>query len=237
MKMSNKVVELKGYRDGLHLIIDPKPSLKQAESAILKRLANIGDSLSGVQVNLDVGDRNLEDEELIRLQKLLDEQYKMEIKQVNSDSEQTLRLAEKLKMNVVPAVHQQQEEILMDGPQPYDGRPEITRLIRHTLRSGQRERFLEGNIVVMGNVNPGGKVIASGDVIVLGALRGLAHAGALGDSSAVIIALDLNPTQLRIGELITRPPTDDIKPDKSIPEIAEVEYDGIEVSPYNKVKR
>lgn len=233
MNTSKKVVELKGYRDGLHLIIDSRPSFDQVESAIIERLANIGDSLSGMQINLDVGDRVMKDKELHQLEKLLNDRYRLEIKQVNSDLQQTFKFAEKLKIGTVPAIHQQ-EETLTDEAQ-FDRKPETTRLIRHTLRSGQRERFLEGNVVVIGDVNPGGEVIASGDVIVLGALRGMAHAGALGDESAVIIALDLEPTQLRIGGLISRPPTEDIKLNrKSVTEIAKIEYGVIKVSPYGK---
>ena len=62
MKTIKKTVELKGYRDGLHLIIDPQMPINQIESAIIKRLANIGDSLSGMQINLDIGGRELEKE-------------------------------------------------------------------------------------------------------------------------------------------------------------------------------
>jgi septum site-determining protein MinC len=58
----------------------------------------------------------------------------------------------------------------------------------------------------MGDVNPGAEIIAGGDVIVWGRLRGLVHAGALGDETAVICALSLNPTQLRISDQIAISP-------------------------------
>lgn len=80
-----------------------------------------------------------------------------------------------------------------------------TVLWRRTLRSGQQIAF-DGNVVVLGDVNPGAEVIAGGDIIVMGALRGLAHAGAKGRSDAVVVALDLQPTQLRIGHRLGRPP-------------------------------
>jgi septum site-determining protein MinC len=233
MKISDKVVELKGYRDGLHLIIDPRLPFAQIESAIIERLANIGDSLSGIQISLDIGDRILGGEELHQLQELLSNRYKLEIKQLNSDSRQTLKFAEKLETKTVLATRQAEESQVEEIQ--VDGKSEMTRLVRHTLRSGQRERFLEGNIVVIGDVNPGGEVIASGDIIVLGALRGMAHAGALGDASALIIALDLKPTQLRIGKVINRPPTGNITQNKNIPEMAKVEGNIIKVSPYKKL--
>ncbi len=70
-----------------------------------------------------------------------------------------------------------------------------------TLRGGQ---FLQhaGNIVVVGDVNPGAEVVASGDIVVFGALRGVAHAGAHGDARAKVYALELAPTQLRIATFI-----------------------------------
>jgi septum formation inhibitor MinC len=72
---------------------------------------------------------------------------------------------------------------------------------RGTLRGGQALHNL-GNIVVIGDVNPGAELIASGDIVVFGALRGVAHAGAQGDRSARVIALELAPTQLRIATSI-----------------------------------
>jgi len=72
---------------------------------------------------------------------------------------------------------------------------------RGTLRGGQALHNL-GNIVVIGDVNPGAELIASGDIVVFGALRGVAHAGAQGDRNARVIALELAPTQLRIATCI-----------------------------------
>ncbi len=70
-----------------------------------------------------------------------------------------------------------------------------------TLRGGQALQHV-GNIVVIGDVNPGAELVASGDILVFGALRGVAHAGAQGDASARVHALELAPTQLRIATFI-----------------------------------
>ena len=72
---------------------------------------------------------------------------------------------------------------------------------RGTLRGGQALHNL-GNLVVVGDVNPGAELVASGDIVVFGALRGVAHAGAQGDRASRVIALELAPTQLRIATLI-----------------------------------
>ncbi|NJO83668.1 MAG: septum site-determining protein MinC, partial [Blastochloris sp.] len=65
-----------------------------------------------------------------------------------------------------------------------------------------------GHIVVLGDVNPGAELVAAGDVIVWGRLRGNVHAGAQGDRTAVVCALDMTPTQLRIADYITVSPAD-----------------------------
>ncbi len=78
-------------------------------------------------------------------------------------------------------------------------------LIRRTVRSGQVIHYA-GTIVVFGDVNPAAEVIAEGDVIVLGKLRGVVYAGSAGDDNAVVGALILAPTQVRIGKQVARAP-------------------------------
>jgi septum site-determining protein MinC len=72
---------------------------------------------------------------------------------------------------------------------------------RGTLRGGQSLANV-GHVVVIGDVNPGAEIVAGGDIVVFGALRGVAHAGAQGDRSARVYALVLAPTQLRIATTI-----------------------------------
>ncbi len=78
-----------------------------------------------------------------------------------------------------------------------------TKVIKGMLRSGRRIDF-EGSIIVLGDVNSGAEIIAEGNVIVLGKLRGFAHAGAKGNRSAFIAANEINPTQLRIADIIMK---------------------------------
>jgi septum site-determining protein MinC len=78
-------------------------------------------------------------------------------------------------------------------------------MFRKTLRSGFSIQH-PGHVVVIGDVNPGAEIIAAGDVVVWGKLRGMVHAGAEGNENAVVCALDLSPTQLRIaGEIALAP--------------------------------
>ncbi|MEZ4236506.1 MAG: septum site-determining protein MinC [Myxococcota bacterium] len=97
------------------------------------------------------------------------------------------------------------------GPQVGDTNPPVpanerrTCNLHRTLRSGAIVRY-DGDLFVFGDVNPGAQVVATGNIIVLGALKGLAHAGAAGDETSFIMAFDLRPTQLRIGRKIAVPP-------------------------------
>jgi len=108
--------------------------------------------------------------------------------------------------------------------------PDAAMMVRRTLRSGVRVHH-PGSIVVMGDVHPGAEVIAGGDVVVWGKLHGTVHAGAFGDDDAVVCALDLAPTQLRIGRYITRSPDDHRR--KAQPETGRVRNGRIEVVPWS----
>jgi len=118
-----------------------------------------------------------------------------------------------------------------DVAKAFDGLEEgLTKFVRGTLRSGRSIEF-EGNVVVLGDINPGAQVIAHGNIAVFGSLRGVAHAGAGGNESAWVVAQRLQPTQLRIGSLITRSPDEDIEGPTS-PEIAYVKDRNIMIEPY-----
>ena len=76
-----------------------------------------------------------------------------------------------------------------------------TKFHRGSLRSGQRLET-EGSIIILGDVNSGAEVIASDNIVVLGALRGLAHAGAKGNKQAIIAAGLFDAVQVRIANIV-----------------------------------
>jgi len=78
---------------------------------------------------------------------------------------------------------------------------------RGTLRAGDHLQ-VDGSLLVLGDVNPGARVSAAGDVRIWGRLRGVAHAGCRGDRTARIVAMQLRPVQLRIAEALARGPED-----------------------------
>jgi len=104
-------------------------------------------------------------------------------------------------------------------------------VVRRTLRSGQ-VIFHPGHVVVIGDVNPGAEIRAGGNVVVWGRLRGTVQAGT-GDEgdNAVVCALQLSPTQLRIGNFIARAPAEE-GGQEIIPEMASVQNDQIVAEPW-----
>lgn len=108
------------------------------------------------------------------------------------------------------------------------------RVVYATLRSGQKIET-EHTLIVIGDVNSGAELVAGGDIIVLGTLRGVAHAGAYDESGGgrFICALSLQPTQLRIGVVISRGGATKQTGSSPCPEIARVEGNNIVVEPYS----
>ncbi len=99
--------------------------------------------------------------------------------------------------------------------------------LQMTIRSGVEIRH-PGTVVIIGDVNPGGEVIAAGDIVIWGRLRGIAHAGSQGNNSCLIMALQMNATQLRIANHVARSPEQ--HPSQPEPEVAYVVPEGIRIT-------
>lgn len=98
------------------------------------------------------------------------------------------------------------------------------------IRSGQRITA-EGSVVIWGDVHESAEISAGGDIIVLGRLGGIAHAGCYGDLNSIVFALNLCPTQIRIGNRISRATEDSSK--RPYPEIAYWDEDNICIMAYD----
>ncbi len=209
--MDNAIVKLRGYKDGLHLIINPKVSLNEVETAIHELLSEMNQSLSGTSIQIDMMTTPLTSDDLKELETHLTKSYDLVVSGVNVLDEK-----DESPILAAPTTHSISQELSLDTPTQVEN----AQVVRQTIRSGQTTSCLTGSIILYGDVNPGGEVIASGDIVVLGALRGSAHAGANGSLSSVIIAMDLVPLQLQIGTYVNRPPLGQ-KP-RGYPEIARV---------------
>lgn len=99
--------------------------------------------------------------------------------------------------------------------------------LQSTVRSGVEIRH-PGSIIIFGDLNPGGKAIAAGDILVWGRLRGIAHAGAQGNNQCRIAALQMEFTQLRIADAVARAPK--LRPRRLSPELAFMTTEGIRLA-------
>ncbi len=115
-----------------------------------------------------------------------------------------------------------------------DGQPPI-KMMKGMVRSGQTLRH-EGNLLFLGDVNPGGTIVCTGNIYVMGSLRGMAHAGMDGDENAIIAASHLRPTQLRIAGIISRPP-DEWGIDEAFMEFAYIKDGKMEIDKLQHVNR
>ncbi len=109
---------------------------------------------------------------------------------------------------------------------------EKTDFHRGIVRNGKKLKS-RGNMVVFGDVNPGAELLAGGSIVVLGTLRGVAHAGCGGNTSAVVAALCMQPSQLRIADIYSRAPESGEKK-VNMPEVASISGDGIIIEVISK---
>jgi septum site-determining protein MinC len=103
---------------------------------------------------------------------------------------------------------------------------------RGTLRSGDHLQS-DGSVLLLGDLNPGARISAGGHVLVWGRLRGVAHAGRQGDRSARIVALQLQPLQLRIADAVARGPQD--RPPEGLAEEARLKDGEIQIEPASPI--
>lgn len=222
-------ITVKGLRDGVLI------SLDQGElAAQLTELAELIDSrkafFQGGQVAVQVGNKSLGRDELVGLCRIFG-QRGVALSALLSSDPKTCSAADELGLRTrlvsSPDVPQEPTPApAADWAALAADRSEQGVLVERTLRSGQ-SIHCPGHVVVLGDVNPGAEVIAGGDVIVWGRLRGIVHAGAMGDPARCVCALDLSPTQLRIGGHIARPPEEKRRRKNSRPERAFVSDDQI----------
>lgn len=205
-------IDIKGIRDGLLIRVSDHPEFAVYER-LNRELEQKRDFLRGSRIAVELGRRPMNHEQLTGMQQLFAD-HDLELWAVIADDGETRTTARELGL----ATRLSGSATDLDGNvlagssngTATAAKPPPTAnalLLRETLRSG-RSVWHEGHVIVLGDVNPGAEIIATGNVIVWGRLRGLVHAGAGGDPAAVICALDLNPTQLRIGEQIAVAPND-----------------------------
>jgi len=178
-KLAKPGVTIKGTKDGLLFLLDETRPFSALLAEIRHKLENTSSQI------WDGPDTPV----LIKLGR----------RQITQEEEKELRRVFSIRKNlIVRSIEAEGMHYLADSS------PGI-KLLCGTIRSGQ---VLEhrGDLLFLGDVNPGGCIRSTGSIYVLGALRGLAHAGSEGDESAIVAASVFRPTQLRIAGVISRPP-------------------------------
>ncbi|MDF0726770.1 septum site-determining protein MinC [Cytobacillus sp. S13-E01] len=176
-------VTIKGTKDGLTLHLDDTCSFQDLVAELEEKLAlNQRHEEGGpyLPVRLKVGNRYVTSDQREELQALIRSKKHLAVDSIESNvisKEEALEL--KRETEIVSA--------------------------SKVVRSGQILK-VQGDLLLIGDVNPGGTVIAEGNIFILGALRGIAHAGCNGNRQAVIAASIMKPSQLRISDIMNRAP-------------------------------
>lgn len=173
----NNIINFKGVKEGLVLKINPDSSFEEIIDTLVLKSKNKNSLLENSNL-VGISGKVLSYENKAELEKLLINLFKINVLSLEKFSYNS-EIKTKCKNDTI--------------------------FVENTLRSGM-EIESEGNIVVLGDVNPGAVLKAKGNIIVLGKLRGIAHAGIDGDNGAFISANILLPNQIRISNTISRSP-------------------------------
>lgn len=209
--------------DGVLLLaLEPKASFEALREAVRELFSSSPDRFRGKDARLDLDTRPIDLFDLRRLVHVLGDEFGITVTGLYCTETHLHRYAEReLKLKLYPrreaavipepVVEPPVPEPVLTAELELEPEPEAPEpaapigrrslVLERGLRSGQVVSF-NGDVTVFGDVNPGAQLVASGNIIVLGALKGLVHAGSEGDHSATVLAFDFQPNQLRIGRHI-----------------------------------
>lgn len=182
----NNYVILKGKKDRLVIHLNSEVDFLTLRDSLVEKIQEAKNFIGNVHLAIEFTNRvltELEENVLIDLIKLNSD---LNITYVFSESGSGVNKKEKIKFF---------KAVTEEGP---------TKFFRGTLRSGSKIEY-DGNIVIIGDVNPGAMLRAKGNIIVLGHLNGTVYAGLDDDKDAFIGANYMNPIQLVIGSTIAKP--------------------------------
>jgi len=217
--VAENAIIFKGTKEGLYIILKEEMDLDTIKSNLDKKIKPSKRFFEGANI-INFKGKKLTQEEFNELKEVIEKEYGMTVVGSYSDKNYGTK-----------PEHFETKKPDMLEKLPFENvhRGEAL-IVRATLRSGQLIQY-KGDVIVVGDVNPGAHIKAAGSVIIMGTMRGIVHAGANGDYEAFIAAYKMQPTQLRIGDIITRSP--DGRGSKfNNPEIAVVKQGMIVVEPY-----
>lgn len=216
--MANPIIKFKGNQEGLLISIDGS-DIRRIKEELDKKIGETSRFYQGIRF-LGIESNTLTRDEILDLNLRLKYKHDMDIdlKSIFNDLFEDSEVKDK----------KQGLEEKESFVETFQG--EMTKFIYGTLRSGQEVDF-DGHVVVIGDVNPGAFIKANGNIVVLGILRGVVHAGLGGDKTSIIAAYKLLATQLRICDIIGRA-SDENEFHYDVPEVVKIVDEKIVIEPY-----
>ncbi len=204
--MQDNRIVFKGNKEGLNVVIDVNKFKNTEEiiSSLIKKLSFTKRFYRGATVHITMDTKQMDERDLIKIKDILFDEFMIRDCIYHDSGER--------------------ENKIFTGVN--EGR---TKFVRKTIRSGQKFEY-SGNLVLVGDINPGAEVYAAGNIIVLGSIKGAVHAGSNGNEKAFVAAFSLQPQIIEIAGVITRSPEDNIRP--QYPELARIKNGSIIVEPY-----
>ena len=195
MQKNNNVI-FKGRRDGITIVLAEDASFDDITEALALKMKDAQQFFGTATASVTFKGRTLTEEEENALLDIIVKSSDMNISFAKSETGQTLMSTKTEEAEVVER---------LEAAPLISQADNITHFQKGSLRSGQSIHYA-GSVVLMGDVNPGAEIVAEGNVIVLGAIKGMVHAGCSGNMDCYVSAFDMRPTQLRIADLITYVP-------------------------------
>lgn len=208
-------IQIKGINDGLLFTLG-EGGWDELHVALIDQIDQQVEFLKGARLALDVGNLILKAADLGQLQKELADR-ELNLWAILTNSPMTEQTAQSF--GLATRINKPRPTERIHSSEHKGAGFSTAVLVKRTLRSGNSIQH-SGPVVVIGDVNPGAEIVSAGDIVVWGRLRGMVHAGADGDDTSVVCALDLSPTQLRIAGKIALTPKRRGKPQ---PEIARIQ--------------
>lgn len=222
------LISIKGGRDGLRMRLDDTVEWAALLAQLEQQLTQNRSFFSGAKLTLDIGDRPLSEAQLAAMLELM-QQHGVEAEALSANARESRSAARAAGLTAKPLPRYPEPTPVLPGAASESEALLVTR----TVRSGQVVRH-SGHLTLIGDVNPGGELIAGGSIVVWGRLKGFVHAGALGNAEAIVCAIELRPTQLRIADQIATAPKGG---GPHAPEVARIDGGQIVVEPWEALKR
>lgn len=227
-------VRVRGTRDGIVFTLPERAPSDRIIDQIRDAVDRGPDFFRDAKVILNYGDRTPDQDEIAEIEGILNERA-VQIRSITASRFDDRAALREMGQRPLRIVARSNGNGVSEKPASARPRERRALYVRRTLRSGTSIAS-DGDLVVMGDINAGAEAAAVGDIIVWGAVRGTVHAGSAGETDAMICALRLQPTQLRIGKLVARP-ADDEEFAADEPQRAHVDGSTIVVEPWRGMER